>query len=164
MKKLVLLAATLAMVVAFTPGHADAAKYVGSKKCKMCHKKAYKAWKKSKHAHAFEVMEKEGVTGKPECVKCHTTGYSGSGAVGKKQQNVQCERCHGAGSGYFKVMMKRKSYTTEKAKAAGLILPDMKGKFCTDNCHNSESPSFKEFNFDERWAQIKPELDKPRAH
>ena len=164
MKKLVLLAATLAMVVAFTPGHADAAKYVGSKKCKMCHKKAYKVWKGSKHAHAFAALEKKGATDKPECVKCHTTGYSGSGAVSKKQQNVQCERCHGPGSGYFKVMMRRRSYTTEKAKAAGLILPDKQGKFCTDNCHNPKSPYFKKFNFDERWAQIKHELDKPRAH
>jgi len=164
MKKLIWLAAALAMLVAFTPGPAHAAKYVGAKKCKMCHKKAYKAWKGSKHAQAFTAMEHEGVTGKPECVQCHTTGYSGSGPVGKKQKNVQCERCHGPGSGYFKVMMKKKSYTTEKAKAAGLIMPDMKGKFCTDNCHNKKSPNFKPFDFNDRWSQIKHTLDKPRAH
>ncbi|RMF87889.1 MAG: hypothetical protein D6739_00915 [Nitrospirae bacterium] len=166
MKKLVWSAAALALVVAFgaTPAHAGSYKYVGSKKCKMCHKKAYKAWQNSKHAHAFSALEKAGAADKPECVKCHTTGYPGSGPVSAKQKNVQCERCHGPGSGYFKVMMKRKSYTREKAVAAGLILPDMQGKFCTENCHNKQSPNFKPFNFEERWAQIKHTLDKPRAH
>ena len=66
MKKLVWLAATLAMLVAFAPGHADAAnRYIGTKKCKMCHRKAYKAWENSKHAHAFESLEKANAANKP---------------------------------------------------------------------------------------------------
>ncbi|NCO58126.1 MAG: hypothetical protein COW73_02350 [Nitrospirae bacterium CG18_big_fil_WC_8_21_14_2_50_70_55] len=164
MKKLVWFVATLAMLVVLAPRHADAADYVGSKKCKMCHKNAFTAWEGSKHAQAFATMEKEGATGKPECVKCHTTGYAGSGAVTEDQKNVGCERCHGPGSGYMKLMMKKATYTTEAAQAAGLILPGKDGKFCTDNCHNSQSPNFKPFNFEERWGQIKHELDKPRAH
>ena len=140
----------LASFVAPTPAAAGA-KYKGVKTCKGCHKAAYQVWKKSKHAHAFAALKGDDAK-KPECVTCHTTGYPGSGAVGKKQKNVQCEACHGAGDKYRKVMMKKKTFTREKAVAAGLVIPN---EATCKGCHNEKSPNFKPFNFDERWAKIK---------
>ncbi len=71
--------------------------YVGSKKCKSCHKKKsngaqFQVWEDSKHAEAFEVLKtpaaketalKKGIETNPwetpECVRCHTTGYGKGG-------------------------------------------------------------------------------------
>jgi hypothetical protein len=158
MKVLVSIAACLVMICVVVPTVAHAADYVGETKCKMCHKKAHTKWEETKHAHAFASLQGADAE-KPECVGCHTTGYSGSGPVAENQKNVQCEACHGPGSDYRKVMMRRSSYTTEKAVAAGLILPNE--ATCT-KCHNEKNPNFKPFNFEERKAAIAHTLDKPR--
>jgi predicted CXXCH cytochrome family protein len=42
----------------------------------------------------------------------------------------------------------------QKAIENGLVMQSDKEKFCT-GCHNSESPNFKEFKFDDAWALIK---------
>ena len=159
MKMFVSVVACLAMLCAIAPTTATAADYVGAAKCKMCHKKAHATWEGSKHAQAFSVLQGADAE-KPECVGCHTTGYPGSGPVAEDMKNVQCEACHGAGSDYRKVMMKKKEYTTEKAVAAGLVLPNE--ATCTQ-CHNEKNPNFKPFNFEERKAAIAHTLDKPRG-
>ncbi len=153
MKTLVALVAAFALATLMVPGQEARAapKYTGVKMCKACHKKAYATWKDTKHAKAFAALKGEDAK-KPECVGCHTTGYPGSGAVSKKQQNVQCEACHGAGGKYRKVMMKKKSYTREKAVAAGLVIPD---EAVCKQCHNEKSPNFKGFDFKERLAAVK---------
>lgn len=71
--------------------------YVGSKKCKSCHKKKfsgaqYKVWENSIHANAFETLKTpeaiETAIGlgintnpweTPECVRCHVTGFDNGG-------------------------------------------------------------------------------------
>lgn len=119
--------------------------YIGAGKCKSCHlKKEYKAWCETKHATAFSRL-KDNEAKDPKCVKCHVTGYGKGGYVigGKNNPdlaNVQCEACHGPGSEY-------KSITKDLAKemAAGLILSDV--RVCVE-CHNKESPHYKEFDFE----------------
>ena len=67
------------------------------------------------------------------------------------KDGVQCEVCHGPGSDYKSVtVMKDK----EKALAAGLIVSKDDPKLC-EKCHNSESPSFKEFKYKVMWEKIK---------
>ena len=61
---------------------------------------------------------------------------------------VQCETCHGAGSDYLSLStMKDRA----RAIAAGLIIPT---KEACVKCHNTESPNYKEFNYDEFLKQI----------
>ncbi|MBI3990565.1 MAG: cytochrome C554 [Candidatus Omnitrophica bacterium] len=122
--------------------------YIGVKKCKMCHMSQYKVWEGLKMAKALDTLKaenntktKKDETQNPECLKCHTTGFSEGGyEVGKTDPdlaNVQCESCHGPGSDYFKMdIMKDK----DKAKAAGLIIPDEKQ---CKTCHTLEQdPDF----------------------
>ncbi|MCC7159508.1 MAG: cytochrome C554, partial [Ignavibacteria bacterium] len=90
----------------------------------------------------------------PQCLKCHVLGKemdpSEFESSFSKEDGVQCESCHGPGSEYKKLaIMKDK----EKAKENGLIVHDNKEAFCT-TCHNSESPTFNAFNYDEMWAKI----------
>jgi hypothetical protein len=138
---------------------ADAAKYIGAKKCKACHMKQYKSWKKTKMATSFENLKpgvkaeakkKAGLdpdkdyTNDPDCLRCHTTGYGKPGGFKSieetpKLANVQCEACHGPGSEFKKIMKKNKKFKLEEVKAAGLIIPSENEQGCLE-CHGGDSP------------------------
>ncbi|MFA5417175.1 MAG: multiheme c-type cytochrome [Bacteroidales bacterium] len=129
--------------------------YVGAKKCKMCHNKPatgaqYAQWADSKHAHAMESLKGDDATN-PKCLKCHSTAASVDKsliATLTVEEGVSCESCHGPGSKYFpNAIMKDR----EKSLANGMIIPDE--QVCLA-CHNSESPTFKGFNYEEYKAKI----------
>jgi len=147
----------------------DVHKFAGMKKCKMCHKGEkkgliYEKWTESAHAKAYtalgedaakEVYTRLGKTGNPqedpECLKCHVTGYGLDSTATAKlliTEGITCETCHGAGGDYWKktVMVDR-----DAAIAAGMTAAP---KEQCITCHNEKSPTFKEFNFEERWAKI----------
>ncbi|MDP8207356.1 MAG: cytochrome c family protein [Candidatus Electryonea clarkiae] len=169
MRRIILsvLAVTFLMsVVSFASDHA----YVGLKKCKMCHKgetkgMIFEKWQESKHAQAFDVLAapaaaevytKLGKTGNPqedvECLKCHVTGADADTSLTAKiifDNGVTCESCHGAGGAYWK---KTVMQDHDAAVAAGMN-PDPKSGCVT--CHNENSPTFKDFNFEARWEDIK---------
>ncbi len=153
-------------------------KYVGVKVCSMCHKseaagKQFVIWESSKHAQAYQTLttaeadqiaKEKGFTTKAAeteaCLKCHATGYNVDASLltdkFKVSDGVQCETCHGAGSEYkTKKIMEDKKLAVEK----GLKLYDNVEEFCV-KCHNSESPSFKGFNFKEMWAKIEHSVPK----
>jgi hypothetical protein len=169
MKKLSLVLCCLLFAIPLMAQH----KYVGVSQCGMCHKteksgKQFDIWKASKHSQAYvtlttdnanEIAKKKGLTKpaakSPECLKCHVAGNGLDAALFDKKfdmkDGVQCEVCHGPGSDYKSVtVMKDKA----KAIAAGLNISKDDPKLC-EKCHNSESPSFKEFNYKEMWAKIK---------
>ncbi len=177
-KAIVGLVSFLFVIALFAVSNADAgnAKYVGAKKCKACHIKQYKSWKKTKMANSFENLKpgvkadlKKKVNLDPDkdyttdasCLKCHTTGYGKPGGFVSVEKtpkliNVQCEACHGPGSLYKKIMKKKKkTFTRAEVKAAGLIIPSEDEAGCLV-CHSGDSP-FNEkvdpkykFNFKER--------------
>jgi len=149
-------------------------KYVGVNSCVgACHKTESQGsqlsiWESSKHANAFKVLQTDEANkiaeGKgfttpaaetPECLKCHTLGKTADASTFEETfditQGVQCESCHGAGSEYKKLsIMKDK----QKSIDAGLQVHSEGEAFCT-GCHNSESPTFKGFNYAEMWDKIK---------
>lgn len=167
------LVASIAWIMALVVGaHAEDVehKYIGVKKCGMCHKSAAKGnqlgqWEGSRHAKAFETLASEkalaiakekGLEAPPQespaCLKCHVTGHGEKAELFDTsfdpKQGVQCESCHGAGSGYktMKVMKDR-----EASVAAGLIIP---GEETCTRCHNEENPTFEGFDFEKAWAKI----------
>jgi len=167
MKKqlMVILLIALFAVVSFAGDHA----YLKINKCKMCHKGTkgnmiFEKWSEGPHAKAFatlagekslEVYAKLGKTGNPqedaECLKCHVTGFGEDAALTADldpANGVECQACHGAGGDYWKktVMMDH-----DLAVTNGLIANPKEG--CV-KCHNEESPTFKGFNVEERWAEI----------
>jgi RecJ-like exonuclease len=104
--------------------------YIGVKKCAICHKKdgIYPSWQETPHAKAWDALSEEQQKDE-KCIACHTTGTD---AEGELLTAVQCEACHGPGSDY-KSMSTMKDL--EKAKAAGLILPD---ETTCMKCHDQE--------------------------
>lgn len=167
---------------------ADAAKYVGAKKCKACHMKQYKSWKKTTMATSFENLKpgvkaeekkKAGIdpekdyTHDADCLRCHTTGYGKEGGFTSieetpKLAGVQCEECHGPGSEYSKYMKKNQKkwktdgYTTDELKALGLIIPSEDEKGCMV-CHGGDSP-FNESVDPKYTFNFKERLEKTHEH
>jgi hypothetical protein len=153
---------------------AGAFKYVGATTCVgACHKtesqgKQLDIWQNSKHSQAYKTLQtpeadkiakdrgfSTPAAETPQCLKCHVLGKDIDASeledTFKKEDGVQCETCHGPGSEYKKLtIMKDK----DKAMENGLIIHTEKEAFCI-TCHNPESPSYKEFKYDEFWEQIK---------
>lgn len=173
---LLALAACAVSTANMAGAQAAAHTYVGAKACGMCHKSEKSGnqlgiWQKSKHAQAYttlttqkanDIAKAKGITTpaaeSPACLKCH-------GIIGPQESKadvkdgVQCEVCHGAGSDYKSLTVMKDE---GKAVAAGLRLYKDKAaieKQCR-TCHNATSPTFKEFNFEERWEKIQHPVPK----
>ena len=171
MKSKFLKAATLLVVVyAFsTVGlfaeEGETPTYVGSKKCKICHKgdkngNIWETWEGGVHAKAMESLIEKGEENNPECLICHATGYGEGGygtegldeKIAKNLAHVGCESCHGPGSMY---KSKKVMEDHEASIAAGMIVPDAAG--CI-TCHNEKSPDYKGFDFAEYWGRTMHKL------
>ncbi len=162
---------------AFTGSAYAQNKYIGSAACKACHNtdkagKQYAKWEASLHSKAFktlqsakadEIAAKAGHKTKaaetPECLSCHVTGKDEKSPVYDAKfsnaEGVGCESCHGPGSGYKTVHIKKENL--QKAAAAGMALPkvaDGSAEKQCKNCHNKKSPTYKEFKFAAAWKQI----------
>jgi hypothetical protein len=158
--------------------------YIGAARCKNCHQFAeggnqYGAWQNAKHSSAYDVLataEAKQVASElgiadpqksDRCIKCHVTGHGKPKELFKKgfdiTLGVQCETCHGPGGDHMRARF--------RAAAEGEIPPEGEAppyvKIPDDElvkvptravcygCHNTESPSFKNFCFFERRAKIR---------
>lgn len=149
--------------------------YVGSSKCKMCHKAQFDSWSETTHAKAFDVLKpgecadakkahnldpEKDYTTDEACVGCHVTGFGKAGGYAvtsdekeakkmAKLEGVGCEMCHGAGSGYMdlkkEIKKEKRNYKFEELEAAGMMKVD--AATC-QNCHNEKSPTAPEGGFD----------------
>ncbi|UCH85778.1 MAG: cytochrome C554 [Candidatus Latescibacterota bacterium] len=147
--------------------------FIGASKCKTCHKteaqgQQYVLWEKAAHSKAYETLAGESAKAiakergiedpqtAAECLKCHVTAYGvDKKFLGEKYaitDGVGCESCHGAGGDYSK-MKTMKAITSGETEPAsvGLVIPNE--KTCV-GCHNEESPTFKEFDFEKMVAKI----------
>ena len=165
-----ILCGALIVLIASHFAYAQDFKYVGAKRCAMCHRgekkgKVFEIWQESKHAKSFatlataeakEVAKKAGVEGDPQkadqCLSCHITGHGQPAAKMmasyKADEGITCETCHGPGSEYQKMATMQ-----DQAKfiAAGGIVP--KPENCK-TCHNEKSPTYKAFDFASFYKQI----------
>lgn len=91
-----------AQTIAPVPVAKGVATYVGSAACAECHDTAVEFWKKTRHAAAWETLEKRGQEFDLECISCHVTGWNkpGGATLAKNEalRDVQCEVCHGPAS------------------------------------------------------------------
>ena len=145
---------------------------IGAPKCKTCHKAKtgdqWKIWTESAHARAFETLASENAgkiaadsgLGDPQqeetCLKCHATkAFLGADVVVNEKakyldsEGIGCEACHGPGSDY---KSKKVMVDPEAARAAGMV--SVREAHTCARCHNEDSPTFKGFDFEERWAEI----------
>ena len=178
MKRVIALMLGIAIVLMFVGIYAQDSgkefKYVGLKKCKMCHKSKksgnqFGLWQERAHSKAYETLASEqskqvakevGVTGDPqkaaECLECHVTAYKAAAELKEStltmEEGVSCEACHGPGSEYKSMKTMKALYAGEiKGETVGLIEPT--NEVCV-TCHNEKSPTYKEFVYEEAVKKI----------
>ena len=179
MKKIQAVGLFLAVLILVPLAATAQNKFVGTKSCFMCHQtekqgKQKDIWLKTAHAGAYktlttakadEIAKAKGISGPAvaakECLECHTT-VADAKLLDKGfdvKDGVQCETCHGAGSAYRNMTIMK---SHEKSVAAGMR--EFKDAAATEafckTCHNSKSPTYKEFKFKESWEKIKHMLPK----
>lgn len=187
LKKTLAILFALMLFTAFSSlatANGDGAKYVSYKKCKACHMKQYKAWKKTKMATTYENLkpgvkaeekkkaglepDKDYTTDK-DCLRCHTTGYGKpkgfkSFAETPKLINVQCEACHGPGGKFTKIMKKNKKFKLTEVKAVGYIFPsDAESEKGCLECHGGDSPFTEKIDAKYKW-DFKERLENSHKH
>jgi hypothetical protein len=150
--------------------------------CAQCHEKAWKIWKASRHAHAWQALvdqDREPKPGErkpplknaiwdPDCVRCHVTGFgSKSGFRGTEAEkaeapliNVTCEACHGpAGDHAERALRGDPKYP---GPAIGRIADGSAFDLCT-KCHDPDNSP--QFNMKEYYVGIvRGEQREPVAH
>jgi hypothetical protein len=164
--------------------HESGALYVGSAKCGECHTKAFKKWKATPHANAFESLKHPrngqadfGITRiyDPECLACHVTGWdpenilrfkggfvneefakdAAEKELGRILKGSGCENCHGPGSQHVALVEAEK--LDDARKLMRVTLKTARDSQCII-CHDLDnSPNFE---FDKYWKRIAhPGLD-----
>lgn len=153
------------------------AEYIGIENCKLCHMPHFDSWSETKMSKAYELLKpglraeakkKAGLdpevdyTKDINCLRCHVTGLGKTGGFTSLEETpdmlgVQCEMCHGPGSIYIEMMMKKQgTYALEEYQTlGGLIMPSPEKNVCTEQCHNPSSPfisSGYDFDFENRKA------------
>lgn len=158
------------------PSRVADSKYIGAKKCKSCHSSEemgdqYGAWEHAAHSKAWEtlagdeakkVAAERGIADPQkadECVKCHVTAFGVDESMIKRgfkqDMGVQCESCHGPGEDHMKARFAAAASESADQKAApGEIVAAPSKEVCI-GCHNSESPSYKEFCYHAFSAKIR---------
>lgn len=147
--------------------------FAGLDRCKMCHRgdrngNIFEKWEASPHAKAYETLASEkskevyaklGKTGNPQedpsCLKCHITGWGVDTKFTEKvklSDGLSCESCHFAGADYWK-----KSIMENREEAIKQGLNPSAEKSCV-GCHNEESPTYKEFEYDKFWKEIEHKI------
>ena len=161
MKKLLVILLGITFCMAQEKKEEKKFEYVGSEKCKICHKgekkgSQWEIWEKSKHSKAFETLANdkskeiaknmgiEDPQKDEKCLSCHN-GYD-------KENGVGCEDCHGPGSEYKAMSVMKGIYEGKlKPEDYGLIRPTEED---CKKCHNENSPTYKEFKFEEFFKEI----------
>jgi len=161
MKKTLIIFTVFIMFVALTNLYSGDVTFVGSGKCKMCHKsekqgQQYPLWESRKHSkssHALTTDKAKEMCPDPlkneKCLGCHMP------LAGKadefKEEGVSCEVCHGPGSDYKKMSV-MKDHT--KAVAAGMTdyADEAAIKKQCLSCH--ENAHDKTFDFAAAWVKV----------
>jgi len=161
-----------ALIVAAGLAATQSSTYVGSKKCSLCHKNEhlgdqYGIWESTKHSKSLDSLsspaaaapaEAAGVaspTEDPKCLRCH--GPLFEKVPDFMTEGVNCEACHGPGSGYAKLsVMKNK----EEAIKKGLLLYGSQDEIKAHCLACHDNPHGKPFDFAAALEKVKHPLPK----
>jgi len=130
-------------------------RYVGSSKCRLCHRKFFIGRKKDPHDSSMKSLVETGYEENSRCLTCHSTGHgTKTGYVNQawtpRLANVQCEGCHGPGNVHIalaKDKSRNRQSFTEGGFLAGQNSPKVLKKMCV-SCHTK------------RWDKSYHDLDK----
>jgi hypothetical protein len=121
--------------------------FLGHEGCKSCHPAQTKFWQTTRHAGAYQTLQKHNQTLNPECLPCHVTVGHGP-TLNKNQllslppglQEMGCENCH-IGTGRSHAVNPKQSQMTRQVAE----------KICL-SCHTKEHD--KHFNYQKKRKMI----------
>lgn len=93
--------------------------YRGEEACGKCHAQISAFQRKTRHADAFNTLQKKNKHLDAQCIGCHTTGFQKPGGfslpimVGT-MKNVQCEACHGPAQNHVESPLIARPFTPVK--------------------------------------------------
>ncbi len=74
---------------------------LGAEACRDCHRAAYDGWSRSQHARAMDSLKEAEKAPGSACLRCHATVRQAPPEAGPTLlPGVQCEACHGPGTGH----------------------------------------------------------------
>lgn len=117
------------------PPPVDRPSFVGTEACADCHDDAVLFWKNTRHARAWETLEKVDKQFDYDCIGCHVTGWGQPDVLGatmarnESLRDVQCETCHGPGSFHLEA---------EEEKLKSTIVRVPADDLCGTTCHTPE--------------------------
>ncbi|MBI2827387.1 MAG: hypothetical protein HYX69_22155 [Planctomycetia bacterium] len=141
--------------------------FVGAAKCGECHKTAYGIWSKTPHAKATHTLATTNPPRlfDPECLSCHSTGWSPqeyvpyqSGFLSMEEtpllEGNGCENCHGPGGAHVAAEAGKDLVLRDQLRQAmRLTRATVEQNVCI-KCHDHDnSPNFDD-HFDAYWAKI----------
>lgn len=146
------------------PKFTSLGKYTGSKKCESCHEEAYRIWRKSGHATAWQSLTKTADPARnfdPECISCHVIGWHGienfpyDGGFDQEKTtphltNVGCESCHGPGEKHIAAELGDNEKMQDAIRKEMHIGKDVR-KLCY-SCHDGDNSP--EFEFDSYYKKV----------
>jgi len=165
-------------------GQTKPIKYVGPKKCRVCHNKAekgaqYKIWESKAHARSLKTLlsgEAKAIATKqglntvpeesPECLRCHVTGWGAAGGYRldvdptnaravKTNQALASVGCEACHGPGNAYKSKKTMIQLRAGELTGAAIGFTKIDEATcAACHNSESPTYKPFAFAVRVKEI----------
>lgn len=124
-------------------GRSDTTRYAGARSCEDCHPREFRIWSDSAHRMAFDCLKPRGYEHDPECLSCHTVGYSQPGGFANEQATpeltgVQCESCHSGASAHAASREKRRLTPVTAGTCA--------------RCHDEENSA--SFDFKRYWRKV----------
>lgn len=121
---------------------------IGVARCRGCHPTEFAQWRQTPHARAAaKLSAAERID--PRCASCHSTDAT------RGHLNVQCESCHGPGSGYWPDGVMR---DPTRARAVGLQPPAAE-RMCR-RCHGTHALPTQRFDFPRALLHIRHDRSK----
>ena len=131
--------------------------YETAEACGKCHAEEYRQWAATKHARAYDSIERSGRQNDPECLMCHTMGLGRPGGFVSMAQTpdlgrVTCQACHPVTS----------DHGTPGAKKDPKLDPkiNLNSRVCM-SCHGPiQSPNFDYYVYKPKILHQPPETGK----
>ncbi len=139
--------------------------YAGSQSCESCHEPAYRQWRRTPHARAFQTLLDQDPPRQldPECISCHVVGwhptqyfpYEGGFMSLEKTPHlidVGCESCHGPGGNHNRAELRGTAEEKERYRKLMVITKEQSRDGQCATCHDLDNSP--DFDFDTYWPEV----------
>ncbi len=147
------------------PLRATHGELIGSQRCEVCHEPAYRQWRRTPHARAYQSLVEADPPRQfdPECISCHVVGWhpteyfpyeGGYTSIDETPHltGVGCESCHGPGGNHLQAEMHGTAEEQERHRKLMVITRQESRDGQCATCHDLDNSP--DFDFDLYWPGV----------